>query len=277
MSAADSALGRLLLLATANHLPPSPSTLQLVDVGGQAAAVLAGLRQDIAALAVMAEADVWPLADDSADAVVALDTPLTPDFLRRSLAALRPGGRLMVVTPEGRASAAIVQTLEAAGFVRILVEPALEDGRGLLVRGEKPHATADTLARVGQVAGRDAALTDFATYPGRYVYLLVRQTPNKPVWALRPGERVAWQAAALQSADGPLLLAFSGLPRAVSFMQPAVLAGQIAGVNKVAKFSRATAQTWTTGALLNPPPDALAAHTVLFVDIDPATAEAPDE
>ena len=273
----DPRLRRDLLWAAAKHLPPSPSTLQLVDVGGLAAGVLAELRQDLAALPVQTDAEAWPCADDSADAVLGLDTPLTPPFLRRALAVLRPGGRLIVVMSQGRASAAVVQTLEAAGFVRILVEPALNSGVGLLVRGEKPHQTADTLARVAQVAVRDAALTDFAAYPGRYVYLLVRQMPNKPAWALRPDEPVTWQAAALDSAEGPVLLAFSGLPRAVGFMQPAVLGGQIAGVNKVAKFSRAAAQAWESHALLNPPPHILDGRALVFVAVDPATAEASDE
>ena len=270
-------LRRDLLFAAAKHLPPSPSTLQLLDVGGLAAGVLAELRQDIAALPVEANAETWALPDNSADAVITLGTPLTSAFLGRSLAVLRPGGRLIAVTAEGRASAVIVQALESAGFVRILVEPALANRVGLLMRGEKPHQTADTLARVAQVAVRDAALTDFATYPGRYVFLLVRQTPNKPAWALRSDEAVTWQAAALDRPDGPLLLAFSGLPRGVSFMQPAVLGGQIAGVNKVAKFSRATAQTWESRALLNPPPDVLNGQVVRFIDVDPATAEAPNE
>jgi SAM-dependent methyltransferase len=268
---------RELLLATARHLPPSPSTLQLVDVGGLAAEVLAALRPDIAALPVAADAESWPLAEASADAVITLDTALSADFLRQALAVLRPGGRLIAVASEGHARANIVQTLEAAGFVRILVEPALDAHIGLLMRGEKPHQTEDTLARVEQVARRDAALTSFATYPGRYVYLLVRQMPNKPVWAMRPDEAIRWQAAALDHANRPVLLAFSGLPKAVSFMQPAVLSGQIAGVNKVAKFSRATAQSWTLEALLNPPADILDEATVHFIEIDPTSAEASDE
>ena len=55
-------------------------------------------------------------------------------------------------------------------------------------------------------------------------------------------------------AGDPLLLAFSSLPNAVAFMQPAVIAGTIKDVNKVAKFSRATAQDWRV--LINPALDA---------------------
>jgi hypothetical protein len=271
------ALATDLLVAAAKHLPPSPSTLQLVDVGGVAAEPLRSLRQDIAAQTVDAGAASWPVQPDTADAVMSLDVPPTPAFLARALAVLRPGGRLMMIASTGAASAAYVRVLEKVGFTRILVEPLLADGVGLLMRGEKPHTTDDTLVRVEGVAERDDAYTDFAHYNGRYVYLLVRQTPNKPVWALRPGEAIRWEAVALTGDAGPVVLAFSGLPRAVGFMQPAVLAGRIAGVNKVAKFSRATAQTWTHSALLNPPPDVLDGGALTFIGVDPATAEAPDE
>lgn len=273
----DEKLRQALLHVGVKHLPPSPSTLQLVDVDGAAQATLTGIRQDLACHAVAADADPWPVEAGRMDAVMALDVTLTRGLLRRALAALRPGGRLIVLATAGEASADLLRTLETAGYVRILVEPALDDGRGVLLRGEKAHTTADTLARVEGVARRDDALTDFAAYPGRYVYLLVQQTPNKPVWALRPDERVTWRAAALEGDDGPVLLAFSGLPRAVGFMQPAVLKGQVAGVNKVGKFSRVTAQGWTARALLNPPADVLDVGGLTFVDVDPATAEAPDE
>lgn len=269
-------LRRALLLATARHLPPSPSTLQLADLSG-AASVLTELRQDIAAHPVDATGATWSLDEDSMDAVVALDTGLPDDLLRRAIAVLRPGGRLIVVGAGGEVSAQAVRTLEDAGYTRILVEPALEDGTGTLLRGEKPHRTTDTLARVASVSGRDAGMTDLSRYAGRYVYLLVWQTPNKPVWRLQPGEAVRWQAAALQDDDGPVLLAFSGLPRAVNFMQPAVLKGQIGGVNKVAKFKRETAAGWPLRAVLNPDAVMLDDRALAFVDIDPTTAEAADE
>ena len=58
-------------------------------------------------------------------------------------------------------------------------------------------------------------------------------------------------------------------------MQPAVIAGSIKDVNKVAKFSRATAQDWRV--LINPALDLLDGREVVFVPVDPTLAETPDE
>ncbi len=94
------------------------------------------------------------------------------------------------------------------------------------------------------------------------------------MWALAPGESVDWQALALTEGGSPALLAFSSLPRAVAFMQPAVLAGSIRDVNKVGKFSRAAAD-WRV--LINPPVEILSGREILLVPVDPARAEASDE
>ncbi len=150
--------------------------------------------------------------------------------------------------------------------------PTDASGVGVLMRGEKPHVTDDTLVRIQSVAARDAAQPEFK---GRYLHLLIQQTPNKPVWALEPGEAVEWRAVALADADAPLLLAFSSLPNAVAFMQPAVLSGGIRDVNKVAKFSRAAAQGWRLW--INPPLDVLDTRELVLVPVDPAAAEASDE
>ncbi len=72
-----------------------------------------------------------------------------------------------------------------------------------------------------------------------------------------------------------MLLAFSSLPNAVAFMQPAVIAGSLKDVHKVAKFSRTTAQTWRL--LINPAADVLSGREIVLVPIDPALAETPDE
>ncbi|MFN8562170.1 MAG: hypothetical protein U0703_11245 [Anaerolineae bacterium] len=85
---------------------------------------------------------------------------------------------------------------------------------------------------------------------------------------------VEWRALALADDGDRLLLAFSSLPNAVAFMQPAVLDGAITGVNKVAKFSRA-AQDWRPW--INPPLEALAGREIVYVPVDPALAEIPDE
>lgn len=244
------------------HLPPSASTLRLMDVGGNAGAALAERRADVSVSVGM------PAETDSVDAVVAYDAVVDDALLAALLDALRPGGRLIVIEPQEDADGTRVKWLEAAGYTRILVEELLPNG--VLMRGEKPHTTDDTLARVQRVAALDSG-----EFRGRYVHLLVRQTPNKPVWALKPGETVTWQAVGIADGDAPRLLAFSSLPNAVAFMQPAVVAGTIRDVNKVAKFSRATARDWKL--LINPPLDALNGQEIVLVPLDPALAETPDE
>jgi hypothetical protein len=244
----------------AKHLPPSASTLRLLDVNGAAGDLLRLRRPD---LAVTVGEDA---PENSLDAIVAYDAALTDEHLCALLLALRPGGRLISVDSLGEPSAALVKRLEAAGYTRILVEEMLPSG--VLMRGEKPHTTGDTLARIESVALRDSA--DFR---GRYVHLLVRQTPNKPVWALKPGDVVAWEAVGL-TGEPPVLLAFSSLPRAVAFMQPAVVSGAIKDVNKVAKFSRAVVESWALR--VNPTADILE-HPIVMLPLDPALAETPDE
>ena len=162
------------------------------------------------------------------------------------------------------------------GFARILIEPALDE-LGVLIRGEKPHTTANTLQRIQSVASGDADSLDLSRYRGRYIHLLIQQRPNKPVWKLNPGERISWRAAAIKRGSSPTLLAFSSLPKAVGFMQPAVLAGVVNDINKVCKFSLATVQACEWDIILNPSADSISGETLTYIDIDPALAEAPDE
>ncbi len=265
----DGAVGMASALV-AKHLPPSASSLRLLDLDGTLAAGLSALRPDLDVVIGMPTAVAVSEDGSVYDAVVAYGVPLDDALLRRVLEVLRPGGRLIAVDPQGVPDHAHVERLELAGYVRILVEEIFPVG--VLLRGEQPHTTDDTLARIQSVAARDAV----SEFKGRYLHLLIRQMPNKPVWALQPGEVVAWSAAAITDGeDNPLLLAFSSLPNAVAFMQPAVIAGSIKDVNKVAKFSRATAQDWRM--LINPPLDLLDGRTVVFAPVDPALAETPDE
>ena len=171
--------------AMAKHLPPSASELRLLDIGGEAGMALHGLRPDIECSTASLDVRAWTYADNSVDAIVAYDTALTSDLLAQVLAVMRPGGRFILVNPAGRVDATIVQTLENAGYTRILVEAAVL-AAGVLIRGEKPHTTADTLARVQLAAERDADTLSLAEYRGRFVHLLIQQTPNKPVWRLAP-------------------------------------------------------------------------------------------
>lgn len=258
------------------HLPPSGSALRVLDVGDVSGGVLAQYRADLQIEVASLYSPHWGYAPDSMDAVVAYDWYLGNDFLGAVLRVMRAGGRLIVVQPLGTVQAKHVATLEAAGYIRILVEPAYQ-GKGLLLRGEKAHTTADTLARVQGVADSDANLLDLDKFRGRYVHLLIRQTPNKPVWKLAPDEKIEWRAAAIEREDTTYLLAFSSLPKSVSFMQPAVLQGIVQDVNKVGKFSKQTAQTWILPVLLNPTLESVQADKIVWLDVDPDTAEAPDE
>ncbi len=267
-------LARLFIEAMAKHLPPSASTLRLLDVNGFTGQILSELRQDLEIVAVSSDPETWPIAPQSMDAVAVLGTTPNEALLTAAKAALRPGGRLIMMETSGEPDEMRVQTLEQAGYTRILVETGIECPlpTGVLMRGEKPHTTDDTLERIQVAADHDDA-QPFADYHGKYVYLLVTQTPNKPVWTLEAGEVIQWQAVTLDGA----LLAFSSLPKAVGFMQPAVLAGRIHDVNKVGKFSVATARTWTQPVLLNPASDVLENGTVGRIEVDATTAEAPDE
>jgi hypothetical protein len=261
---------RQFIEALVKHLPPSASHLRLLDVNGAAGKALAKLDADLEVSVVSNDAGEWTQEANTADAVVAYDHALDADFLTAVQFALRPGGRLIVLDPTGSADESLVKILEDAGYIRILVEDLTPTG--VLIRGEKPHLTDDTVERVRQVANRDSAASK-----GRYLHLLIRQTPNKPVWKLEPDEQVAWEAVALSAEDGPVLLAFISLPKAVNFMQQAVLENKIRDINKVAKFKRETANSWTWPLLLNPDLDAIDAAAITLVTVDPASAEAPDE
>ena len=153
--------------------------------------------------------------------------------------------------------------LTTAGFARVLTESAVE-GYGILSRGEKTYAEGtSTIDRISQVATpTPEPITlqpvESANLPevtrGRNLFLLVRQTPNRPAWSLQPGEIIRWEAAMLQDQQpNYYLLAFSSLPKAVEFMQAAVKANCLVGINKVAKFDKSVAPSWQTQTLLNPP------------------------
>jgi SAM-dependent methyltransferase len=265
-------------LAMGKHLPPSAAALRLVDAGGGAGAALTALRDDLAVEAVDGAIALAGVPTASADAVTWLG-PLDETLLRAAWRALRPGGRFIAVDPAGQPGPEAVTALTAAGFVRVLVEAAVLDPSpaGALMRGERPHTTGDTLARVEGVAARDAGLTDWSAFRGRYVHLLVRVTPDKPAWKLEPGEPVQWHAAAVQREAEPALLAFSSLPNAVAFLQQAVLAGTIEGVNKVAKFPRAAAERWAEPLIFNPTLAALNGCSLLRLPVNPVDAVTGEE
>ena len=191
------------------------------------------------------------------------------------------------LTIEGSAAA-----LQAAGYARILAEP-LVNGWAIMARGEKPHtAGASTFERIAvgaephplppssyTVRGNILQGLEIENTPGKFIHLLIHQTPNKPAWAIQPGEVITWGAvAALMAGQPPIALAFTALPKAVQFMQAAVLSGAIKDVSKVAKFSKTTGAAWDFPIWLNPTLEEVQAYLPgTLIGIAPESAETPDE
>jgi hypothetical protein len=283
----DGVARQSLLHEIIKQLPPSGAELRLLDVDGFVSHFpeiheLRASRPDISFISV-AVSEIIRQPEDSVDAVVAFqsNTEDLSGFLDGVRRILRPGGRLVLVFPT-----IIPHDLENAGFARILAE-RLPDGEVVLNRGEKPYPTEmTTLERVAVgAAGENESLllsgAQLLNAPGRFVHLLIRQTPNKPVWALKPEDKILWEAAvAYNDAQEPIAIAFTALPKAVAFMQAAVLAGAIRDINKIGKFSKAVAAKWDFSVLLNPTLEQVRAKFRLTggsISIDPTTAEAPDE
>ncbi len=261
----------------AKHLPPSSSRVNLLDLDGTSGELLAQWRADLDIRHIappgLNNADI---AGDTVDAIVGYDIDIDTALLGTALNALRPGGRFIAVLSLATVKQSYPQLLKDHGYVRILVEPALDE-LGVLLRGEKPHLTANTAQRIRSVAREDADSLGLSGFRGRYLHLLIQQKPNKPVWKLEQNEQIRWQAAAIQQQQKPTLLAFSSLPKAVAFLQSAVLANNIRDINKVGKFSLSTAKTWEWDIVINPPPEFIRDRALTYLEIDPTLAEAPDE
>ncbi|MDZ4768585.1 MAG: hypothetical protein SGJ24_05610 [Chloroflexota bacterium] len=272
---------RRLIEAMAKHLPPSAAGLRLLDVNGRTGAVLLVERPDLVITTADADA-LSALPADSFDAIAAFDVPLDHRFLRDARRLLRAGGRLITIDSERDPDQSMVGALESAGYTRILVEMGAECPLpvGTLARGEQPHDTDDTLARVAIAADRDPRVT-LENFSGRALHLLIHQTPNLPPWKLSPETPIIWRAASYGRDDAPLddtaLLAFTSLPSAVAFMQQAVLRGIVYDVNKVARFQRAVALTWDMPVLLNPSIEAVLDGAITWTPIDRAQADQPEE
>lgn len=263
--------------AMAKHLPPSASSLRLLDIDGRCGESLRHLRADLDIIACRA-ADLTSArySESSFDAIAALDAELSDAILATALQLLRPGGRFIAIESNATVDETRVIQLESRGYTRILVEAA-HDNCGLLLRGEKPHITADIQERVRGTADADADQLDLATYRRPYLHLLIRQSPNKPVWQLSADESISWRALALRQQSATVILAFSSLPKAVAFMQPIALDGAPLNINKVGKFARETAAAWDHPVLLNPAPESIQLDHATWLPVDPATAAAPDE
>lgn len=181
---------------------------------------------------------------DEADAVVGC---VRPENLEQWWTQLRPGGRLILA--HAAPAEELLAALTSAGFIHCLVEP-FENGL-TLYRGEKPRAgsplSTGAHIKVASVPEERASATPF-------IFLLITQTPNKPVWKLAPDEKLEWRAACGRDplTEQISLLAFSSLVKAVAFMQKAVLAQWLAGINKVGQFRAEVAPTWDAPLTLNP-------------------------
>jgi len=242
----------------ARHLPPSADTPRVLALDERAAAELP-TEIDLAT----------PLQSGVFDAVVGYAAPdPTLDNLEACYQQLRPGGRLILAAQAEPKS--LFEALRQGGFIHCLVEPQ-PDG-WVLYRGERPPEGA-TLIELSEGETERALEAPFFFIP-------VTQTPNKPVWRLAPNETIQWQAPTrIDPTSGqPNLLVFSSLLRAVAFMQRAVLANTVHGINKVGKFPNALVKSWGQTFLLNP-----TFHWVRnlmpgpFVEVDPQVAITGDE
>ena len=280
---------QILLAEVIRHFPPSGSELRLLDVDScltrfPEISAIRTQRPDLLLIETPL-AEIGHYADANLDAAMAFLThdhfDTLPFFLEEIRRVLRPGGRFILLFPY-----IIPRNLERAGYARILAEPLL-NGEVALNRGEKPYADElNPLERVQVVAENEnqAGLlhgTQLLDIAGRFIHLLIRQTPNKPGWAMTPEDKIIWDAVVVQNeVYDAIAFAFSALPKAVAFMQAAVLAGTVRDVNKIAKFGKAAAAEWPFPVLLNPTLEQVQAEYRLtggFISIDPATAETPDE
>ena len=178
-------LARHFVEVMAKHLPPSASTMQLVDIGGHCGAVLAELRDDLE-IQTAIPAALAQLPASSIDAVTAFDVYLSDNVLSSALEILRPGGRFIAALSSQSVDESWLRLLQSHGYTRILVEAAV-DGVGVLIRGEKAHESADTLQRIRSVATADDDRLDLSSYRGRYLHLLIRQSPQQTRLAVAPG------------------------------------------------------------------------------------------
>lgn len=212
----------------AKHLPPSAGKPRILALDERAAAELPD------------EIELTrggPETSGEFDAVVGY---AAPDELENLRLRLRPGGRLILAQ---RADPQLLLTaLTSAGFIHCLVETV---GEYTLYRGERPPH--------GSSVERIQTLNSNSP-PSPFIFLLITQTPNKPAWKLAPHEKLEWHAATVidPTTGQPTLLAFNSLVKAVAFMQAAILAQWISGVNKVGKFRAEAALTWGLPFLLNP-------------------------
>jgi hypothetical protein len=242
------------------HLPPSASLPRVLVLDEQAAGELPPELE----LLLPAAADS---ARDSVDAIVGYSAPTD---LNRWFSQLRPGGRLILAAHADPQS--LLQHLTESGFIHCLVETS--DGL-TLYRGERPPVSRNRVEALADTYNPNPENQNL-----RFIFLLISQIPNKPAWRLAPDEKVQWQAATLidPKTQQPTLLAFASLVKAVAFMQPAILAQRIGGVNKIGKFPVAAAHAWHPPLTINPIfTDWQSAELGPMLEVDPRLAIAGEE
>jgi SAM-dependent methyltransferase len=298
------------IAAVAKQLPPSASSLRLLDVAcgpGHTLRDLLHLRPDISPvgldlapgmlrLARMKRPGNWLLGDalhipaktDCFDALLMQRTyyflPEKDAFLREALRVLRPGGRLIMVDPVAK-SRGVWRSL-ARGPRAALDMSAWRLGAkvfgGVTLEGVANDLIQAGFARVlSEPAFDDWAVLSRGEKPGIDIAASAREgRSGRYVHLLirqQPNLPVwklppgeKYQWQAVMNND--MALAFSSLPQAVEFMQAAVLAGTISDVNKVAKFRP---DVVPFELMMNPSLEDI--QKVSFRDVDPTLAEAPDE
>jgi len=265
----------------ARHLPPSAEWPRVLALDPQAGAELAGLAE----ITTARGPGDWP-----AGPFDAIAGPAAPDQLAALRQRLRPGGRLILTDPsapetllaalaaaglihclvEPQASLSLYrgerppegsplerhQPLAAANPANTTSNYELPVPNDILpiTKYELPIPNYELpITNYASLTNYELPITNYASVTTRYLFLLITQTPNKPAWKLAPDERVTWRAATVVPRPGapPVLLAFSSLVKAVAYMQAAVLAQRLAGVNKVGKFPAAAMPAWPLLLALN--------------------------
>lgn len=222
----------------AKHLPPSAERMRVRPMDSAA-------REWVQILAARHFVEAY----DGDDADVALAGSISAIGPVR----LRPGGRaIFILTNETRPLSKVASMLRRAGFIRILVEPAL-DGGIVLARGEPAMTAADRHAQTVQPGSDTVVIAPGQALP-RYVFLLVHQEPNARGWETPDPASLTWDAVTVHDSalEQTVLLGFSSLVKAVAFMKPAALSSAIPIVNKMPRYLGETIAAWGLPVLLNP-------------------------
>ncbi|HZY45312.1 MAG TPA: hypothetical protein VFF70_11235 [Anaerolineae bacterium] len=190
-----------------------------------------------------------------------VDATVTSDVAhaRAAFTYLRPNGRAIFLIPNkaGVTTELLVEALSSNGLTRILTESVLGDSF-ILARGERPTDQSRPTDRIAAIARIDASSIeilnlDQAAHRYPHVHLLVRQDPPSRGWDDRQ-PNATWQAVTLHDtqSDQVALLAFTSLVKATAFMQPAVLADVIQGVNKLPRFETGRLIDRAEAVIINP-------------------------